>query len=51
MKILATNLWKNKNYHFDSIELAAEFTKIGVKRIMICINTGHKWKGWIFDEM
>lgn len=35
---------------FNSLEEASEYTHISVKRIENCIETGHKWWQWIFDE-
>ena len=49
--ILAHSLFENKNYTFNTVEEAAGYTFVSVSRIGWCVYTGHKWKGWTFDEI
>lgn len=42
--------YAEKSKVFDSVTSASNFFKIPKKRIQICIDTGTKWKGVMFDE-
>lgn len=49
MRVIATWLATGKTIA-GSLEWFENYTKISRKRILNCIETGKKWKGWTFDE-
>lgn len=48
-KIVAFSLWKEETLKFSSIEAASKRTCVPTSRIMHCIRTGQKWRGWNFE--
>ena len=49
MKCIGTFLSTGRKKVFDSIEAASAYTKIQKGYIRLCIMTGRKWRGWVFD--
>ena len=50
MKVIAYSYVNGKQYIFETLEEASQFTRVSEKRILACIRTGHRWKMWEFDE-
>ena len=49
MKCIGMFLSTGRKKVFDSIEAASAYTKIQKGYIRLCIMTGRKWRGWVFD--
>lgn len=48
-EVIGIYLPENRSYVFKTVVYAVKETKVPLGRILNCIKTGTRWKGWTFD--
>lgn len=48
--ILGTFLPTGKKYKFANIGECTKFSRLTERQIKKCIESGSRWRGWVFDE-